>query len=215
LQGFGRRLPPLDPANLNNLRADQLRAAIRSNLVTFPGQIPVFERHDRPDLQRRIVLLYFTFGWSCATIAGRYGMLRQRVGQVLNTWKRRALETGYIQYIPPPENKPVSNPTIRVALSAVVCDSDASVAVAAAGVTGVSGSSEPAIYPVSRKDDRASIFEVLNQFAAGKTATEVAMELSLPEQTVLAWKREYWDLTKDKAELPCIRLKNAGQNNRE
>jgi len=136
LQGFGRTLPPLEPGNLGSLRADQLRAAIRSNLVTFPGQIPVFERRDRPDLQRRIVQLYFTFGWSCATIAARYGMLRQRVGQVLNTWKRRALETGYIQYIPPPENKPISNSTIRVALSAVVCDSDASVAAAAGGVSG-------------------------------------------------------------------------------
>jgi len=94
------RLQQLDQTALHGLRLDQLRHAVRNNLVSFPSQVPVFERHDRPDLQRRIVQLYFFFGWSCATIAARYGMLRQRVGQVLSTWRRRALETGYIQYIP-------------------------------------------------------------------------------------------------------------------
>lgn len=90
----------LNPAALQRLRLDQLRAAVHANLVSFPSQVPVFERHDRPDLQRRIVQLYFIFGWSCATIAARFGLLRQRVGQVLSTWRRRAVETGYIQYIP-------------------------------------------------------------------------------------------------------------------
>lgn len=94
------RLQPLDQAALQRMRLDQLRAAVHDNLVSFPSQVPVFERHDRPDLQRRIVQLYFTFGWSCATIAARFGLLRQRVGQVLSTWRRRAVETGYIQYIP-------------------------------------------------------------------------------------------------------------------
>ena len=87
----GMALPPLDQVKLENLRTDQLRAAVRSNLVTFPSQVPVFERHDRPDLQRQVVQLYFVLGWSCATIAERYGMVRQRIGQVLNTWKRRAV----------------------------------------------------------------------------------------------------------------------------
>ncbi len=115
-------LPPLDQAKLHLLRADQLRAAVRSNLVTFPSQVPVFERHDRPDLQRRVVQLYFILGWSCGTIAARYGMMRQRIGQVLSTWKRRAVETGYIQLIPPAEAVHRPDRTIRVVLSPVVCE---------------------------------------------------------------------------------------------
>ena len=98
-------MPELEQAALSGLRLDQLRTAVRNNLVSFPSQVPVFERHDRPDLQRRVVQLYFLFGWSCSTIAARYGLLRQRVGQVLSTWKRRALETGYIQYIPRAERE--------------------------------------------------------------------------------------------------------------
>ena len=123
-----RPLPPLDEVKLHSLRADQLRIAIRNNLVTFPSQVPVFERHDRPDLQRRIVQLYFVLGWSCATIAARYGMLRQRIGQVLSTWKRRAVEMGYIQYIPPPPSLGRTHTTIRIVLSPVVEDASAMVA---------------------------------------------------------------------------------------
>ena len=123
-----RPLPPLDEVKLHSLRADQLRIAIRNNLVTFPSQVPVFERHDRPDLQRRIVQLYFVLGWSCATIAARYGMLRQRIGQVLSTWKRRAVEMGYIQYIPPPASLGRTHTAIRIVLSPVVEDTSATVA---------------------------------------------------------------------------------------
>jgi len=108
---------------LESLRTDQLRVAVRGNLVTFPSQVPVFERHDRPDLQRRVVQLYFVLGWSCATIAARYGMVRQRIGQVLNTWKRRAVETGYIQYIPSPESPCRPRADVWIVLSPVVCDS--------------------------------------------------------------------------------------------
>jgi hypothetical protein len=46
-------------------------------------------------------------------------MLRQRIGQILSTWKRRAVETGYIQYIPPSENIRRGNQAIRVVLSPV------------------------------------------------------------------------------------------------
>jgi hypothetical protein len=116
-------LPPLDQVKLHSLRSDQLRVAIRSNLVTFPSQVPVFERHDRPDLQRRIVQLYFLLGWSCETIAARFGLLRQRIGQVLNTWKRRAVEMGYIQVIPPPASIHPSRRPIQLVFSPVVSDS--------------------------------------------------------------------------------------------
>jgi len=86
------------------IRLDRLRQAIRSNQVSFPAQVPIFEKHDRPDLQRKIVQLYFVLGWSCSGIARRYGLIRQRVQQILNTWKRRAVEMGYVQRIPPAED---------------------------------------------------------------------------------------------------------------
>lgn len=119
----GRRpLPRLDQIKLETLRVDELRIAVRRNLVSFPSQVPVFERHDRPDLQRKIVQLYFILGWSCGTIAARYGMLRQRIGQVLNTWKKRAVETGYIQYIPPRTTMVFPDKAIEVFLTPVVCE---------------------------------------------------------------------------------------------
>ena len=107
-------LPAFDQSTLSSLRVDQLRAAVRANLVTFPSPVPTFERHDRPDLQWRIVQLYFTLGWGYETIAIRFGLVHQRVAQILKTWKRRAIETGYIQYIPPFE------PLTRPAASAAV-----------------------------------------------------------------------------------------------
>jgi hypothetical protein len=95
--------PQSGDAKIEELRLDQLRSAIRANRISFPAQVPVFEKHDRPDLQRKIVQLYFVLGWRCNNIAERYGLIRQRVQQILNTWKRRAAETGYLQHIPPAE----------------------------------------------------------------------------------------------------------------
>jgi hypothetical protein len=95
--------PQSGHTKIEELRLDQLRSAIRANRISFPAQVPVFEKHDRPDLQRKIVQLYFVLGWKCNNIAERYGLIRQRVQQILNTWKRRAAETGYLQHILPPE----------------------------------------------------------------------------------------------------------------
>ena len=90
-------------AQIDLLSLSNLRAAIRGNRVSFPSQVPIFAKHDRPDLQRQMVQLYFIFGWNCDAIANRYGLIRQRVQQILNTWKRRAAQTGYIQHIPQPD----------------------------------------------------------------------------------------------------------------
>ncbi len=97
-------LPSLDEVQLRSLRIDQLREALRINSVSFPSQVPVFDRRDRPDLQRKFAQLYFVLGWSCGRIAIRYGLVRQRVGQILNAWTRCAVDMGYIQIIPPPES---------------------------------------------------------------------------------------------------------------
>jgi hypothetical protein len=87
------------------LSLSSLRTAIRANRVSFPAQVPVFHKHDRPDLQRQMVQLYFVLGWNCDRIADRYGLIRQRVQQILNTWKRRAAQTGYVQHIPEAESR--------------------------------------------------------------------------------------------------------------
>jgi hypothetical protein len=103
-----RRIAPLlGDTRLSTLRIDALRWAIHTNQVTFPAQIPTFEKHDRADLQWKFALLYFIRGWNCEGIGAKYGLIHQRVRQVLNTWKRRAVEMGYIQFIPP-VNTPVS-----------------------------------------------------------------------------------------------------------
>jgi hypothetical protein len=89
---------------MQKLKINQLRSAIRSNRVTFPSQVPIFRKHDRADLQERLVLLYFLFGWSCTRIGLRYGLTRQRTQQILNTWALRAMQMGYVQKIPPPKS---------------------------------------------------------------------------------------------------------------
>jgi len=93
----------LNDAQLKLLRIDQLREALRLNAISFPSQVPVFNRHDRPDLQWKFAQLYYVLGWSSADIAARYGIVTQRAGQVVNAWTRRAVELGYIQVIPPVE----------------------------------------------------------------------------------------------------------------
>jgi len=105
-------LPPAQPVyrirprsenteKIEEVSLNELRRKVRDNLVSFPSQVPIFPKHDRPDLQRKAVQLYFLFGWSCSRIAQRYGVLRQRIQQILSTWKRRAIEMGYVQDIPP------------------------------------------------------------------------------------------------------------------
>ena len=90
--------------NIEGLEINILRKAVRANRVTFPSQVPVFPKHDRADLQRKFVQLYFLLGGNCNRIRARYGLRRQRVQQVLNAWKRRAVQTGYIQPIPPAQS---------------------------------------------------------------------------------------------------------------
>jgi hypothetical protein len=88
-------------SNIERLNIPMLRRAIRANRISFPSQVPVFPKHDRADLQRKMVQLYFLFGWSCSRIGARYSLRRQRVQQILNAWKQRAVQVGYLQPIPP------------------------------------------------------------------------------------------------------------------
>src|SRR4051794_13430658 len=78
-----------------------LRRAIRAHLVTFPSQVPVFSRVHRPDIQWRVVLLYFVRGWSSSRIGERYKIGRIRTVQILRQWAERAIQLGYVATIPP------------------------------------------------------------------------------------------------------------------
>jgi len=97
----------LTTEKIEDISLNELRRRVRQNRVSFPSQVPTFPKHDRPDVQRKAVQLYFLFGWSCSRIAQRHGLLRQRVQQILSTWKRRAIQMGYIQEIPP-DTPPIS-----------------------------------------------------------------------------------------------------------
>jgi len=93
------RLRPDIAEELDADSLNELWRKIRQNRVSFPSQVPTFLKHDRPDLQRKAVQLYFLFGWSCNRIARRLGILRQLVQQILSTWKRRAIQLEYIQEV--------------------------------------------------------------------------------------------------------------------
>jgi len=77
-----------------------VREAIRSHRFSFPSQVPIFLHLHRPDIQWRIVLLYFIHGWPSVRIAARYGMTRERVMQLLRQWTSRAILRGYVGRIP-------------------------------------------------------------------------------------------------------------------
>ena len=78
-----------------------LQTLIRGNFVCFPSQAPVFGQRSRRDLQWRFGVLYFVRGWSTRLIADRYGLTRERCGQIISDWRIRAIALGYIQDVTP------------------------------------------------------------------------------------------------------------------
>lgn len=101
------------------LHIADLREAIRVNRVSFPAQVPTFTKHCRPDLQSRVVQLYFVLGWNSGNIGARYNLSPSRVRQILDSWKRRAVKAGLIQHIPPAEVIS-QQPTVPASLHNVV-----------------------------------------------------------------------------------------------
>ena len=82
-------------------RIDELRQAIHANRIHFPVPVPIFQSQFRPDIQWRLVELYFIRGWSSKKLADRYGVTARRIQQSLRHWAGRAMERGYLQDIPP------------------------------------------------------------------------------------------------------------------
>ena len=78
-----------------------LQTLIHGNFVCFPAQAPVFGQRSRRDLQWRLAVLYFVRGWSTRLIADRYGLTRERCGQIISDWRIRAIALGYIQDVTP------------------------------------------------------------------------------------------------------------------
>jgi two-component system, OmpR family, KDP operon response regulator KdpE len=86
--------------NLVHLGLRRLRAAIRNGEVSFPSQVPIFNRQSRADIQWRLAGLYFLRNWSCTALGRRYAVTMERVRQMLSHWVRRAIALGYLQEIP-------------------------------------------------------------------------------------------------------------------
>jgi transposase-like protein len=78
-----------------------LRTAITRNMVSFPAQVQPFMRRGSGEIQERIVQLYFVRGWSIRRICDRYGLSKAMAHKLLNEWRIRAVESGYIQEISP------------------------------------------------------------------------------------------------------------------
>jgi hypothetical protein len=78
-----------------------LQSLVRGNFVCFPSQAPVFGQKSRRDLQWRLAVLYFVRGWSTRSIAERYGLTRERCGQIISDWRIRAVALGYIEDVTP------------------------------------------------------------------------------------------------------------------
>jgi hypothetical protein len=92
-----------DAVDIAQLSLPRLRTAIQSHQVFFPAQVPVFACQSRPDIQWRLVELYFVHNWSCAELGERYNVAMERVRQLIVQWVRRAIVLGYLQEIPADE----------------------------------------------------------------------------------------------------------------
>lgn len=88
-------------AGLAMLGNREIQTLIRGNFVCFPAQAPIFGERPRRDLQWRFAVLYFVRGWSTRVIAERYGLRRERCGQIISDWRIRAIALGYIQDVTP------------------------------------------------------------------------------------------------------------------
>lgn len=80
---------------------DRLRRAIRTNRISFPSQVPVFLHQSKPDVQWRLVALFFIHNWSSTKLGPRYGLCVGYVRELISRWVRRAAACGYLQEIPP------------------------------------------------------------------------------------------------------------------
>jgi transposase len=187
---------------LHELRIDDLRQAIRENQVSFPSQVPAFARHDRPDVQQKVVQLYFVLGWSSDHIGPRYGLSRARVQQILNAWMWRAVELGYVQFVPLAEMVFPSGEQapIHVVLSQV--RNAGAAPIVQRPVRLRSGSRRLTVNHSSRRKgvqkgprprrrfELRQISRVLRQLRAGRSVAEIAGEIGSSLGTIYRWREQ-------------------------
>ncbi len=184
---------------LYEMRVDQLREAIRNNQASFPAQIPTFSRHTRPDLQRKLVQLYFVNGWSAPQIRARYQLGGQRFQQILSAWKNRAIELGYIQAIPPDPRIALSS--LRLPIRVALSPANGSAAPALPAVRRF-GAQQPGNHRKAngngqeigrprRKCDLRQIARLLDDMEHGRTVADIADEAGVSESTVRVWRRQH------------------------
>ena len=92
--------PSNDRPDVADVSLRRLRTALRNGWISFPSPVPVFIRQSRPEIQWRLVPLYFVSGWACTQLASRYRVTPDRARQLLSQWVRRAVLLGYLQQIP-------------------------------------------------------------------------------------------------------------------
>jgi hypothetical protein len=187
---------------LYEMRIDKLRLAIRKNEISFPSQVPTFPKHDRPDLQRKLAQLYFVLGWNGPRIGHRYGLSRLRVHQILSTWTRRAVESGYIQSVPPTGSvkPPFKHPPLQIVLFPVTNHPALSIqsSVACEISAPVLYQNEIPDWADSRKGYRprrrfetGQIVGVLKELEAGRTVADLAAEVGVSTSTIRTWRRQH------------------------
>ncbi len=210
-------LPAVEPpdfdaeaAELADMSIEDLREAVRGNQVSFPSQIPIFAKRDRPDLQMKLVQLYFVLGWSCQKAGERYGLTRARVWQILTTWKRCAAKVGYIQIIPRLEPVELPIPAVRAWLSPELRRMPPSPITAAAphAIQNADSPGATRIYRRRSKADMPQILAVLRQLAAGRSAAEMAGETGVSTDTIRTWREKYGSLANETEEMRSLRLEN-------
>jgi hypothetical protein len=109
--------------SLTHLSNSMLRRAIRIQAVSFPGQMPVFPKQSRSDIQWRMAHLYFVQGWSEKELAERFRISRRRACQILDGWRGRAIAQGYVQEIAPEQLAEIATPIIADDGPSLVWDS--------------------------------------------------------------------------------------------
>ena len=142
-----------------------LQTLVRANFVCFPSQAPIFGQRSRRDLQWRLAVLYFVRGWSTRSIADRYGLTRERCGQIISDWRIRAVALGYIQDV-----TPEGTDLVRLA------DSHASGAVGKANNTSNSPSRAISHMPHSAVDVPA--VHAANGVSTGTTISQTSFAIS-------------------------------------
>ena len=93
------RIPGELSVNISELSLDCLRRLVRKNQISFPSQVPVFSHVPKPNVQWRLVTLFFIHNWPCTSLGARYGLSIGYVREIISIWVQRAASLGYLEEI--------------------------------------------------------------------------------------------------------------------